>query len=220
MIVEQFAGFSALTILTSIALKGILMGGLVAPNSAPVAGGVEPTHSQTNPIAQIVQSTEATPAPAVSALPALNIPSQVVALRRAIIGQESANNFRAVNPHSGALGYGQVMPFNLPSWSQDALGYSVNREQYLNSPEIQLRVIDYRLMKYWQDAMVTSGGDEAIAVRQVAARWYSGNPHRYTSTVTQYYNGHRYPSIADYSISVLRRYRQQLSLIAANPNAS
>lgn len=219
MIVEQFAGFSALTILTSIALKGILMGGVVAPNSASVAEGVESTHSQTNHIAQIVQPAEAASA-SFSALPVINVPSQVVALRRAIIGQESANNFRAVNPHSGALGYGQVMPFNLPTWTREALGYSVNREQYLSSPEIQLRVIDNKLMQYWQDAIVTSGGDEAIAVRQVAARWYSGNPHRYTSTVTQYYNGHRYPSIADYTISVLHRYRQQLSLLAVNPSAS
>ncbi len=139
------------------------------------------------------------------------VPSQVVALRRAIIGQESNANFLAVNPHSGALGYGQVMPFNVPSWTREALGYTVSTQDFLNSPEIQLQVIDYKLNQYWQAAWQVSGGDEDVTVRQVASRWYSGNPYYYTSTRPQYYNGHPYPSISDYGFSVLRRYKQHLN---------
>lgn len=133
-------------------------------------------------------------------------PLEVISLRRAIIGQESGANFRAVNPHSGALGYGQVMPDNVPSWSKEALGYSVTNWQFLNNPQIQLYIIDFKLNQYWQKALVASGGNPAIAVQRVAAQWYSGRQELYTSTRPQYYRGYRYPSIAEYSYAVLRRF--------------
>lgn len=133
-------------------------------------------------------------------------PLEVVILRRAIIGQESGANFRAVNPHSGALGYGQVMPENIPSWSREALGYSISAQQFLANPQVQLYIIDHKLNQYWQKALVASGGNPAIAIQRVAAQWYSGRPELYASTRPQYYAGYSYPSIAEYSYSVLRRY--------------
>ncbi|WP_193879961.1 lytic transglycosylase domain-containing protein [Oculatella sp. LEGE 06141] len=136
----------------------------------------------------------------------VTLSDHLVALRRAIIGQESSSNFRAVNPYSGALGYGQVMPANVASWTREALGHSISQADFLNSPDIQLQVIDYKLNQYWQDAWATSGGDVTIAIRQVASRWYSGNPQNYTSTAPEFYAGRRYPSIAEYSFSILQRY--------------
>jgi len=133
-------------------------------------------------------------------------PLEVVLLRRAIIGQESGANFRAVNPHSGALGYGQVMPENIPSWSREALGYSISAQQFLANPQVQLYIIDHKLNQYWQKALLASGGNPAIAIQRVAAQWYSGRPELYTSTRPQSYAGYRYPSIAEYAYSVLRRY--------------
>ncbi len=132
---------------------------------------------------------------------------QVILLRQAIIGQESGANFRAVNRHSGALGYAQVMPENLPRWSREALGYVVSRQEFLNRPDLQIAIVDHRLNLYWQRSLIASNGNEALAVQRVAAWWYSGKPERYTSYSQQYYNGHRYPSIAAYTQSVLRRYR-------------
>ena len=132
-------------------------------------------------------------------------------LRWAIIGQESGRNFRAVNPHSGALGYAQIMPSNLPRWSRDALGYVLSREQFLSRPDLQIAIIDHKLQQYWQRSLAAANGNEAIAVRRVAAWWYSGNPNLYQSTRTQYYNGYRYPSIAEYSQRVLQKYRGLLS---------
>jgi hypothetical protein len=135
--------------------------------------------------------------------------TDIIALRRSIIGQESAGNYSAINPDSGALGYAQVMPENVPSWSYEALGYSLTPEQFLASPDLQLRVIDHKLEEYWQEALAASNGDETIAVRMVASRWYSGTAHLYDSTTPQYYNGSEYPSIADYTLSILNKYQEE-----------
>lgn len=136
---------------------------------------------------------------------------QVVALRRAIIGQESNGDFRVVNRDSGALGYGQVMPFNVPSWSQEALGYSLTPEQFLANADLQLQIIEHRLTKYWRECLRLSGGNEAIAVRMVASYWYSGDPTIYDNPKPQPYNGQPYPSIRDYTVSVWQRYQSELA---------
>ena len=144
-------------------------------------------------------------APSVQQSAPLSQPVQL--LRWAIIGQESGSKFQSVNRHSGALGYAQVMPSNLAAWSQEALGYRVSRQTFLSNPAIQLAIIDYKLNQYWQRSLLASGGNEELAIMRVASWWYSGKPDRYTSTRLQYYRGHRYPSIATYSRSVLQRYR-------------
>jgi len=136
-------------------------------------------------------------------------PQDVVALRRSIIGQESGGNFRAINPDSGALGYGQVMPENVPSWSREALGYELSREEFLANPDLQLVVVNYKLTQYWQDALAATGGDKEKAVRMVASRWYSGRADWYDSKSPQFYNGTEYPSIDQYTRSVLTRYWQE-----------
>jgi len=134
--------------------------------------------------------------------------SVVQALRTAIIGQESGYNYKAVNPDSGALGFAQIMPFNIGPWSREALGYEITRAQFLNSPDLQLKIIDYKLNQYYQNAIAASGSDVDIAVRRVASAWYSGNPNLYANTRPQYSNGNQYPSIADYTLSVLAKFRQ------------
>jgi nucleoid-associated protein YgaU len=134
--------------------------------------------------------------------------SIIDALRTAIIGQESGYNYKAVNPHSGALGFAQIMPGNLPSWSREALGYQIDRNQFLNSSDLQLRIINYKLNQYYQQAIAASGGNIDIAVRRVASAWYSGDPNLYVNTRPQYYNGYPYPSIANYTLSVLGKFQQ------------
>jgi hypothetical protein len=136
-------------------------------------------------------------------------PQDVVALRRSIVGQESGGNFRAVNPDSGALGYGQVMPENVSAWSREALGYELTREEFLASPDLQLAVVNYKLAQYWQEAIAATGGDKEKAVRMVASRWYSGRADWYDSKSPQFYNGTEYPSIDQYTRSVLNRYWQE-----------
>lgn len=136
----------------------------------------------------------------------------VMALTLAIIGQESSADHQSLNPHSGALGLAQIMPANLSAWSQDILGYRITRDEFLNNRELQMKIIQHKLSEYWQDAQADSGGDEASTVLRVASYWYSGSPNRYTSTLPQSYQGkngklHRYPSIAEYSNSILKKYK-------------
>ncbi len=140
--------------------------------------------------------------------------SSVVALRRAIIGQESGGKFDSINPHSGALGYGQLMPANVKAWGQETLGYAPSKQEFLKKPDLQLRIIDNKLNQYWQQEQQAAAGDEQTTVMRVASRWYSGNANLYTSTRPQYYrakNGrrYRYPSISAYSWSVWRKYQKQ-----------
>lgn len=128
-------------------------------------------------------------------------------LRTAIISQESGGNPNLLNASgSGAMGLGQIMPENLPEWSRQALGREITRQEFLSSSELQLQIIDYKLNEYWQTAIVQSNGNIDEAVMRVAAWWYSGNPHKFTDTAPQSWNGHAYPSIAEYSQQVLDRY--------------
>lgn len=150
--------------------------------------------------------------PAITVLPSI---SPVDALVHAILSQESAENFESVNPHSQALGLAQIMPANLSDWSKEALGYRLTVDQFLNDPATQRQIISYKINEYWQDALVKSNGNEERAVLKVASHWYSGNPNLYNSTETQWYKGengklYRYPSIAEYSNSVLVRYKKYM----------
>ena len=151
---------------------------------------------------------------------------EVTALRRAIIGQESGGNFLAVNPDSGALGYGQLMEFNVAPWTKAALGRALTPEEFLHSPEAQIQTIDYKLNEYLQRELAFSGSKslsgasapalrlstEEVAVRRVASTWYSGNPNLWNNTRPQYYNGRPYPSIASYTASVWQRYLIEIQL--------
>ncbi len=135
--------------------------------------------------------------------------TDVEALSQAIINQESNANFVAVNPDSGALGYAQIMPENLPLWSREALGYEVTPDQFLANPDLQKQIIEHRITLYWQQALMDSKGDREKAILMVASRWYSGDPYLYHSTHAQFYDDQEYPSIAEYSQSVLRQWERQ-----------
>ena len=97
------------------------------------------------------------------------------AWRNAMGMTESGNNYSAVGPlvksgrYAGerALGRYQVMPGNLPQWSQAALGRQVTAEEYLKSPEIQDAIFDYKFTE-----AVNKYGSFADA----ASVWHSGRP--------------------------------------------
>ena len=134
----------------------------------------------------------------------------IAALRSAIIGQESGGNFQARNATSGALGIGQIMPGNIPSWSREALGREISPKEFLANPDAQLQIIDHKLNQYYQAAKTASGGDTDMAVRRVASAWYSGNPDNYNSSKPQ--GG--YPSIANYTSSILKKFNNALNTSA------
>ena len=107
------------------------------------------------------------------------------------------------------MGYAQIMPENLPLWSREALGYEITPDQFLANPDLQKQIIEHRITLYWQEALMDSRGDREKAILMVASRWYSGDPYLYDSTQAQFYNAQEYPSIAEYSQSVLRQWERQ-----------
>lgn len=109
----------------------------------------------------------------------------------AIVGQESGGNYRAVNKDSGALGYAQVMPANVASWSKEILGHSVTPAQFLNSPALQRAIVEGKLRKYYNQ----------YGAAGAASAWYSGDPNAFNSTRSQ----GNYPSIKQYVDQVLAR---------------
>ncbi len=127
-------------------------------------------------------------------------------LRNSVIGNESGGNYRAVNPDSGALGYGQVMPANVPSWSRAALGYTISTRQFLSSPQLQMQIINHRFESMMQEQIAAGYSGEELA-RRVASIWYSGQPGLWNNTNPQTYNGQSYPSIANYTLDIWKRYQ-------------
>lgn len=91
--------------------------------------------------------------------------------KTAIATQESGQRYNAIGPATskGNRAYGkyQVMDFNIPSWTKAALGRSLTTQEFLNSPEAQEAVADYKFNEYfkkygnWED---------------VASVWFSGRP--------------------------------------------
>lgn len=136
---------------------------------------------------------------------------KVDAVMRAIMGQESDGKFNLVNPHSGALGYFQLMPENVAPWSREALGYELTAEAFLQSPKLQLKVGKFKIAQYLESRK--KGISEEQQVREVAAMWYSGQAKLWNNERPQYYNGHPYPSIAEYTRSVFGKYQDELARI-------
>ena len=94
----------------------------------------------------------------------------MAAHKAAIRGIESGGNYQAIGPvnPSGDRAYGidQVMGKNIPSWTQEALGYSMSPQEFLNNPAAQERVFEHKFGQY------LSMGPPAYA----ASRWFTGQP--------------------------------------------
>jgi hypothetical protein len=121
----------------------------------------------------------------------------------AIVGQESGGDPSAVNKDSGAIGIGQVLPSNIPSWSKEALGHSITAEEFKNSPELQEKIVKFKLNQYFEEGLKKYNGNEDLAVRYAAAAWYSGGGDNLNSTRPQ--GG--YPSIQAYTMEVLDKFK-------------
>lgn len=98
--------------------------------------------------------------------------------KKSIINQESSGNYGAVNPRTGALGFAQIMPQNLIGWGKnsgrrnhgwdfEALGYDISPQQFLSSPELQHKIIDFKLKQAF----------DKYGVVGASRWWYSNNPN-------------------------------------------
>ncbi len=133
---------------------------------------------------------------------------QMVAwLREAIIGQESGGDHTLMNASgSGATGLGQVMPENIGPWSLEILGRPLSQQQFIDSPQLQLAIIDGKLKQYWNAAMRQTNGKVNESVRRSASTWYSGDPELFDDQKPQFWGGDRYPSIGEYTEGVLYKF--------------
>ena len=129
-------------------------------------------------------------------------------LRNAIAGQESNHNPSAVNPHSNALGYGQVMPENIKEWSTQCLGTPITEKEFIESKEKQVKIIYCKLTEYLE-VTVKTAQDQDQQIRKVASMWYSGDPTLYDNPRPQTYGDGEYPSIREYTNTVLERFKKQ-----------
>lgn len=133
------------------------------------------------------------------------------ALRRAIIGQESNGDSYITNKDSGAIGYGQVMPDNVPSWTREALGRSLTPDQFRNDPKAQIATINFQMGKMFDRELKASGGNVEMAVRKTASEWYSGQPALFDDPRPQTFGAGSYPSIREYTMSIANKYKGELA---------
>jgi hypothetical protein len=132
----------------------------------------------------------------------------VGAFRAAIIGKESGGDYSAVNPDSGALGIGQVMPYNVGPWTRKYLGRELTPQQFLRDPRAQDAVVNGRFNDMLEDQRKAGYRGEQ-AIRRAAAVWYSGQAGLWNDTKRQSTNGRSYPSIAEYTKAIWNSYRQK-----------
>lgn len=139
------------------------------------------------------------------ATPTITGPVDVIRFRQAIFGKESGGRYDAVNPDSGALGIGQVMPENVGPWTLRYYGRRLTPQEYLKDTQAQDAVVNGHLSYLIQQQLLAGYAPE-LAIRRAASIWYSGRANLYNDSKKQFYNGREYPSIRDYTLDILDRY--------------
>lgn len=125
-------------------------------------------------------------------------------LRGAAKTQESSGNYSAVNPDTYATGAFQVLPENVPNWTQKHLKRRMTVEEFKSDKTAQEKVFDGEMGEYLDEALKRSKGDPLVAKRMAAAAWYGGlgNMHLYDDPKPQYSKGRKYPSFREYTTKV------------------
>jgi len=130
------------------------------------------------------------------------------ALMEAVKSQESGGDSQAVNTRTGAAGAWQILPSNIPSWSQQCLGRQVTVSQFIASTPLQQSIVNCKLSEYAQTHSAKASSEDEL-VRRVAATWYSGNGDLYDNGRRQGPGGTE-PSIREYTLSILGKYKAKL----------
>jgi hypothetical protein len=105
-----------------------------------------------------------------------SVPGAVEGLAKSLKNIESsrgsyAGNYGAIGQKTekGSRAYGayQIMDFNIPSWTKEALGYEMTPEQFLQDKDAQDQVAKAKIEQYYRKY-----GNSA----DVASAWHSGRP--------------------------------------------
>jgi hypothetical protein len=123
---------------------------------------------------------------------------------------------RQAAPQTGQVDDGlysdwQVMPGNIPRWSQSCIGRELSPSEFEASPDAARSVVSCVMRDVLQEEYEASGNDEMLAVRRSAAWWMRGDPSQYNSS-----------EIADYVQTVVDFYEEQqgTATTAAAPQSS
>ena len=117
--------------------------------------------------------------------------------------QESGNNYNVTpNARTGALGKFQVLPENVPSWTQKHYGKRLTPQEFQKDTKAQDAVFDGEMGEYLREAR-RKAPDDDTAIRMAAAGWYGGKKamHRYDDAKRFRANE---PSFREYTSSVLK----------------
>ena len=100
-----------------------------------------------------------------------NQPTDINRLSEAIAEFESGGNYLAIgNPiPAGNRAYGkyQIMDFNIPSWTNEVLGFAMTPDEFLNNSDAQDQVARTKIAQ-----LIDRFGN----VEDVASTWFSGQP--------------------------------------------
>lgn len=137
---------------------------------------------------------------------------QLSRLKRAFISQESGGDHNAVNRRTGALGLVQVMPENVASFTQQYLGRAFTYAEFKNNRAAQ-ELLATRLFQDLLAKHSAPGRSEEEVIRRIAAEHYGGpgaveywNSHQYHAKGSQYNPYGAEPDMAEYTMSVYRKY--------------
>jgi hypothetical protein len=135
----------------------------------------------------------------------------VRSLMKAIGFQESGGNYKARNADAygasnPALGKYQILWSNVIDWSKKAgMGHPGSMSNFLNNPQYQERLAEWAFNDYVRQAYKRTK-DPKIAIRMAAAAWYGGAGSMMAYDRTNKETGGRYPSMREYTTSVLNKY--------------
>jgi hypothetical protein len=139
----------------------------------------------------------------------------------ALIGQESGGNYSAENDRTGALGLTQILPSNIPQWTEQHLGRRMTPEEFARDPQAQMEV-SVKENNFQFKRFLAAGNPPTVAMRMALAKWYSGDENAHLSDAPLWKvpgrrravrshdrpaNGVRLsePTVKDYVDSVMRR---------------
>ncbi len=128
------------------------------------------------------------------------------AMRTGTMMQESSGNVNVRdNLRTGAAGLFQVMPGNIPRWTDKWYSKTLSTAEFKKNVEAQIAVFNGQMGEYLQIAMKKANGDVKTAIRMAAMAWYGRGERdmfRYDDP-TVFKQGE--PSRREYTNQVLQR---------------